>query len=117
MKDVITSKKTQEKEGQLIVRNANKIAQAEVTKTSSLMNLDGKYIWVINNIDFDAAKDLGLTGIKKHQRLTSQIKKEVDGLYKDQILALPAFVKYFQKINNNKQVTEKMKIRQDIDLR
>ena len=44
MKDVIISKKTLEKEGQLIVRNADKIALAEVGRTSSPMDLDGKYM-------------------------------------------------------------------------
>ena len=66
MKDVVTSKKAREKEGQLVVRNADKIAQAEVARTSSPMDLDGKYIWAMSNIDIDAARDLGLTGIKKH---------------------------------------------------
>ena len=44
MKDVIISKKTLKKEGQLVVRNVDKIAQAEVGRTSSLMDLDGKYM-------------------------------------------------------------------------
>ena len=30
------------------------------------MDLDDKYIWAISNVDIDAAKDLGLTGIKKY---------------------------------------------------
>ena len=66
MKDVVTSKKAREKEGQLVVKNADKIALVEVVRTSSPMNLDGKYMWAISNIDIDAARDLGLTGIKKH---------------------------------------------------
>ena len=44
MKDVIISKKTLEKERQLIVRNANKIALAEIVRMLSPINLDGKYI-------------------------------------------------------------------------
>ena len=44
MKDVIISKKALKKERQLVVRNADKIALAEVGRTSSLMDLDGKYI-------------------------------------------------------------------------
>ena len=69
MKDVIISKKTIEKEGQLVVRNIDKIVLAEVRRTSSLMDLDGKYIWAISNIDIYATKDLRLTGIKKYWRL------------------------------------------------
>ena len=97
------------------MRNADKIAQAEVARTSSPMDLDGKYMWAMSNVDIDAARDLGLTGIKKHWRLAGQIEKEVDGLYKDWIPALAAFVKHSQKTNDNEEVTENMKIRRDID--
>ena len=48
-------------------------------RTSSLMDLDGKYIWAISNIDIDAAKNLGLTSIKKHWSLAGQVEKEVNG--------------------------------------
>ena len=44
IKDVIISKKTLEKEGQLVVRNADKIALAKVGRTSGPMDLDGKYM-------------------------------------------------------------------------
>ena len=66
MKDVIISKKTLEKEEPLIVRNADKIALAEVERTSRPMDLNGKYMWAISNIDIDEARDLGLRNIKKH---------------------------------------------------
>ena len=115
MKDVIISKKALEKEGQLVVRNADKIALAEVRSALSLMDLDGKYMWAISNVDIDAARDLGLTGIKKHWRLAGQIEKEVNGLYRDCIPALVAFVKHFRKTHDNEEVTENMKIRRDID--
>ena len=69
MKDVIISIRSLEKEGQLVVTNADKIALAEVGRTSSPTDLDGKYIWAISNIDIDVARDLGLTEIKKHWRL------------------------------------------------
>ena len=36
-------------------------------------------------------------------------------LHKDWILALAAFVKYSRKINDNKKITENIKIRRDID--
>ena len=83
MKDVIISKKALKKEGQLVVRNVDKIALAEVGRTSSPIDLDGKYMWAISNVDIDAARDLGLTGIKKHWRLAGQIEKEVNGLHRD----------------------------------
>ena len=117
MKDVIISKKAPEKERQWVVRNADKIALAEVGRTSSPMDLDGKYMWAINNVDIDAARDLGLTGIKKHWRLASQIEKEVNGLHRDWIPALAAFVKHSQKTHDNEEITENMKIRRDIDPR
>ena len=115
MKDMIISKKALEKEEQLVVRNADKIALAEVGKTSSPIDLNGKYMWAISNIDIDAARDLGLTGIKKHWRLAGQIEKEVNGLHRDWIPALAAFVKHSRKTHDNEEVTENMKIRRDID--
>ena len=95
----------------MVVRIADKIVQAEVPRTLSPMDLDGKYMWAMSNIDIDTARDLGLTGIKKHWRFTSQIEKDVDGLHKDWILTLVAFVKHFWKTNDNKEVTENIKIR------
>ena len=83
MKDVIILKKALKKEGQLVVRNANKIALAEFGRTLSPMDLDGKYMWAISNVDIDAARDLGLTGIKKHWRLAGLIEKEVNRLHKN----------------------------------
>ena len=44
MKDVIISKKALEKEEQLVVKNKDNIALTELRKTSSLIDLDGKYI-------------------------------------------------------------------------
>ena len=116
MKDVIISKKTQKKERQLVVRNTDKIAQIEVAKTSSLIDFDGKYMWAISNVDIDATRNLGLTDIKKYQRLASQIEKKVNELYRDWIPVLAAFMKHFWKTHNNEKVTKNMKIRQDIDL-
>lgn len=63
---MILSKKVLEKEEQLIIKNANRIALSEVGKTSSSMNLDHRYKWVISNVDINAARDLGLTDIKKY---------------------------------------------------
>lgn len=61
IKDVIISEKAREKENQLVV--GNPIKQAKVAKMLSLIDLDSKYIWAINNADMDAARDLWLTGV------------------------------------------------------
>ena len=44
MKDMIISKKTQENKRQLVMRNASKIVLVEFIRTSSPMDLDGKYM-------------------------------------------------------------------------
>lgn len=75
------------------------------------MDLDSKYIQAISNIDIYLAGNLKLISIKKYQRLVSQIKKKVDGLYRNQILAFTIFAKHSWKINNNEKVTENMKIK------
>ena len=115
MKNVTISKKSSEKEEKLVVRNADKILLAKVGKTSSPIDLDGKYMWAISNVDIDMVRDLGLTGIRKHWRLAGQIEKVVNGLHRNQIPALATFVKHSQKAYNNEKVIENMKIRQDID--
>ena len=60
---MVSSKKAREKKEQLVVRNADKIAQSKITRTSSLMDLNGKYMWAMSNVNINAARDLGLTGI------------------------------------------------------
>ena len=49
-----------------MAKKVNKAAILEVVKTSSAINISNKYSWVINNIDIDVAKDLGVTGVKKY---------------------------------------------------
>ena len=66
MKDVVISKKAWVKKRRLEMRNADKMALVEVVRTTSLMDLDGKYMWTMSNIDIDAVRDLGLTNIIKH---------------------------------------------------
>ena len=88
---------------------------AEFGKTLGLIDLNNKDFWAISNIDINVAKNLGLTSIQKHWRLTEQIKKKVNGLYRDWIPVLTVFVKYSRKMHDNKKVTENMKIRWDID--
>lgn len=78
---------------------------------SSPMNLDGKYIWIIRNVNINAARNLESIGIKKHQRFITQIKKKLKQLQKDWIPALAMFIKHFWKTYNSKKVIKKMKIR------
>ena len=111
MKDVIISKGDLEKEAQLVVSNVDKITLAEFGKTLSPIDLDGKYIWAISNINIDTTRDLGLTGINKYSRLAGQIEKEVNRLHRDWISALAVLVKHFWKTYENEKVTENMKIR------
>ena len=83
MKDMIISKKAQERNRQLIERNADKIVVMKVGRILSLIDLDSKYIWAISNGDIHATRDLRSTNIKKHWKLTGQIQREVNGLHKD----------------------------------
>lgn len=59
-------RKNPKKESKLIMGNTNKIALIKVAKMSNLMDLDSKYIQAISNINFDATKNLKLTGIKNY---------------------------------------------------
>lgn len=113
IKDMIISEKAGEKEEQLVIGNA--IEQAKVVKMSNPINLNSKYIWAVSNTDIDTARDLRLTDVKKYQRRTGQIKKEVNRLHKDYILALATFVKYFRRTHNNEKVTGNMRIRLEVD--
>ena len=65
------------------MRNADKIAHAEVAKKSSPIDFDGKYMGTISNVNIDTARNLKLTGIKKYWKLAGQIEKKVNRLYKD----------------------------------
>lgn len=95
----------------MIIRNINKIVFAEVAKILSLRNSNSKYIWVINNININAAKDLRLTDIKKYWRLTCQIKKEMNELHKNWIQKLTIFIKHLPLIYNNEKITKNIKIK------
>ncbi len=65
MKDVIISEKAREEE-MLSEGIADKIAPAEVARVLSPVDLAGRYNWAMSNVDLDAVKELGLTGIKKY---------------------------------------------------
>ncbi len=64
MKDVIILEKAREKK--LLEGSADTTAPAKVARASSPINLAWKYRWAMSNVDMDAAKKLGLTGIKKY---------------------------------------------------
>ncbi len=61
-----------------------------------------------------AAKELGQTGVKKYWRRAGQVEMELDWLY-NWIPALLTFVRYSQKVYDNKEVGQNMSVRQDID--
>ena len=67
MKDlIVVVKRDKENKELLAIENADKTVMAEVAKVSSAIDLKNKYSWAINNADMDAARDLGLTSIKKY---------------------------------------------------
>ena len=80
MKDVIIEEKAREKEG-LSEGIADTTAPAEVARASSPVDLAGKYMWAMSIADMDAAKELGLTGIKKYWRRAGQVEMELDWLH------------------------------------
>lgn len=63
---IILVKSGRNKKKPLGIEKVDKTAIAEVAKKLSIINLDNKYSWIINNSDMNAAKDLGLTSIKKY---------------------------------------------------
>ena len=62
----------------------------------------------------DAAKELGLTGIKKYWRRVGQVEMELDWLH-DWIPALATFVRHSRSVYDNEEVTQNMNARRDID--
>lgn len=63
---MIISKKYRKKEGKLVGENKDKIVLVKVEKMSNPIYFNGKYMWVINNININVTKDLGLTNIEKY---------------------------------------------------
>ncbi len=57
----------------LTIENTEKTAIVEVTKVLSDIDLGSKHSWAISNADMDAARDLGLTSIRKYWRCAGQI--------------------------------------------
>ena len=62
---MIIEKKAKKKKG-LSENIADTIALAEMAQALSLVDLAEKYIWAMSNTDIDAAKEMGLTNIKKY---------------------------------------------------
>lgn len=93
----------------------NTIEQAKVAKILSLIDFNIKYMLAIKNINMDSIRDLKLTDMKKYWRCAGQIKEKVNRLYRDWIQALVLFMKHSQKMQDNKKVIKKIKIRREID--
>ncbi len=66
MKDVIILEKAREEEMLSLEGIADTTAPAEVARVSSPVDLIGRYNWVMSNTNLNAAKELGLTDIKKY---------------------------------------------------
>ena len=58
--------KDRKNEKLLAMENVDKITKAEVAKVLNLIDLGSKHSWAICNVDMDAARNLGLIGIKKY---------------------------------------------------
>ncbi len=113
MKDAIISTKAK-KEEILPEGIADTTAPAEVARVSSPVDLAERYIWAICNADLDAAKELGLTGIRKYWRCIGQVVMELDWLY-DCVPVLATFVRYSHRVYNNEEVGQNMSVRRDIN--
>ena len=113
MKDMIISEKAKEEET-LWKGIINTIVPVQITQILSFVDLARRYNWAISNANLDAAKKLGLTGIKKYWRRTGQIEIELDWLY-DWIPILATFVRHLYRVYNNKKVGQNMSVRQNIN--
>ena len=91
IKDVFIKENARDKEG-LLEEIANITLPVKMAWALSFINLVRKYMWVISNIDLDAAKELRLTGIKKYWKHIEQVEIELDWLH-DWISALATFVR------------------------
>ena len=114
IKDVIIEEKAREKE-ELSESIVDTTAPAKMIQASSFVDLAEKYMWAISNANLDAAKELGLIGIKKYWRYARQVEIELDWLH-DWISVLATFVKHSRRVYDNEKVTKNINIRQDIDL-
>lgn len=83
MKDMIAVTERGRKIQGLLAEKVDKAAIAKVAKVASAIDIGNKYRQAISNDDMDAARDLGLTGVKKEQRCVGQIQAEIDWLHKN----------------------------------
>ncbi len=66
IKDTIAvAERGRENKELLAIEKTDKTAIAEVAKVLNNIDLGSKHSWAISNADIDAARNLGLTGIKK----------------------------------------------------
>lgn len=77
MENIITAiEKSRENKKSLVIKNAYKIIMAKVVKVLYIINLYNKYNCIINNIDINIIRDLGLTSIKNTGNLLAKFKKK-----------------------------------------
>lgn len=75
--------KSRENKRSLVIKNVYKIIIAKVIKVLYTINPYIKYNCIINNVDINVARDLGLINIKKYWRFAGQIQEKVNRLYKN----------------------------------
>lgn len=63
---IIVVKKDKKNKKLFIIENGNITAITKVAKVSNAIIFKNKHSWIINNINIDIAKNLGLIGIKKY---------------------------------------------------
>ena len=66
MKNIIISEKVREKK--LLKGPVNTTALAEIAQPLSPIDFTWRYRWAMRNVEMNAAKKLGLTGVKKYWR-------------------------------------------------
>ncbi len=89
-------------------------APVEMAWVSSPIDLVGRYNWGISDADLDAAKELGLTSIKKYWRRAGQVEIELDRLH-DWIPTLATFVRHSRRVYDNKEIGQNISVRRDIN--
>lgn len=80
MKSVIILEKARKKR-ELLGGIADTTAPAEMAWALSPVDFAGRYKWEMSNADLDAAKELGLTRVKKYWKHADQVEMELDWLH------------------------------------
>ncbi len=109
MKEVIVSDKAKE-DKMLSESIADTTVPTKVARVSSPVDLVGRYNWAMSDADLDAAKELGLTGIKKYWIRAGQVEIELDWLH-DWIPALATFMKHSRRVYDNEKIGQNMSVR------